>query len=358
MNEKIKTEQPDNRTIQTVAGLLVVVVLSIIAWWVTNWVYQIKLPWGIPGKALEYPLWAALMGLLGNVVLKLTGWHAYLRPGMRTELFLKTGLVLLGAGINLAVLVSYGSLAALQGLIMITSVFFFSWWLGGRFGLDDKLRAVMSTAVSVCGVSAAIAAAGSVLAKKEQVTYVTTLVILTALPLMVFAPLAAGAMQLPEPVAGAWFGGNIDTTAAVVGAGTIYGEKAQETATIVKTTQNALIGVVAFLLALYFALHSGETAGKRPSIKLIWDRFPKFVLGFVLASILFSVHMIDGGKGTAIEALKNWAFTLAFVSMGLEMSTSDLKSMGWRPLAVFLIVTVFNTLLALGVAWALFGGQG
>ena len=87
---------------------------------------------------------------------------------------------------------------------------------------------------------------------------------------------------------------------------------------------------------------------------MIWDRFPKFVLGFVVASILFTLGWIDGGKGSAIEALKNWAFTLAFVCMGLELSISDFKQMGWKPVAVFLIVTVFNTLLALGAAWVIF----
>jgi uncharacterized membrane protein YadS len=168
------------------------------------------------------------------------------------------GLVLLGAGLSFTVLWSSAGPAIIQALIMITCVFFFAYWMGKLFKLDDKLSAVMATALSVCGVSAAIAAAGAVLAKKEQVTYVTTLVILVALPMMVLTPLAAQAMQLPDAVAGAWFGGNIDTTAAVIGAGTIYSEAAQQTAAVVKSTQNALIGVIAFLLALYFATRNPE----------------------------------------------------------------------------------------------------
>ncbi len=338
-----------------VSGLAIVLALAIGAWWVTRQVNGLTLPLGIPGRALEYPLWAALAGLLGNAVLKMSGMHGFVRPGFRTELFLKTGLVLLGAGISFATVATAAAGAILQGVIMITAVFFFSWWLSGQFKLDDKLRAVMSTAIAVCGVSAAVAAAGAVLAKKEQVTYVTALVIVVALPLMVIAPLLAGAMGLPQAVAGAWFGGNIDTTAAVVGAGTIYGEQAQTVASIVKSTQNAMMGVVAFLLAVYFATVVERRPGERPSPKLIWDRFPKFVLGFVAASLLYTFGVIDGGRGTAVEALKNWAFTLAFVCMGLELSVSEIKSMGWSPLVVFLLVTVFNTALALGVAWLIFG---
>lgn len=344
------------QSIRVVSGLIVIGLLSVIAWWVTQQVYKLQFPLGIPGKVFEYPLWAAIAGLAGNAVLRLIRLREVVHPGVRTELFLKIGLVLLGAGINLKLIVTTASGAILQTLILISSVFFFGWWVSGKFGLDDKLRAVMSTALAVCGVSAAIAAAGSVSARKEHVTYVTGLVILVALPMMVIAPLLARAMNLPDVVAGAWFGGNIDTTAAVIGAGTIYSAAAQQIASIVKSTQNALIGVVAFLLAMYFAStasKAGETRA-RPSIRIVWDRFPKFVLGFVLASILFTLGWIDGGKGSTIEALKNWAFTMAFVGMGLELSISEFRKMGWKPVAVFLIVTIFNTLLALTTAWVIF----
>ena len=355
VSTSITSEKSSPRYVEFSLGLALVIVLSILAWWVTKQVYGMELPGGIPGKALEYPLWAALIGLLGNLVLKLTKTHDKVKAGIRTELFLKIGLVLMGAGINLSLLVTAAGGAIIQALIMITAVFFFTYWLAGKFGLDDRLRAVMSTALSVCGVSAAIAAAGSVMAKKEQVTYVTGLVIVVALPLMLIVPFLANSMGLSQEIAGAWFGGNIDTTAAVVGAGTIYGEQAQKVATIVKSTQNALIGLVAFLLALAYAARTEEgKKGARPSARMIWDRFPKFVLGFVVASILYTLGMIDGGKGTVLEAIKNWAFVAAFVCMGLELSVSEFKKMGWKPVIVFLLATLFNTLLALGVAYVIF----
>jgi uncharacterized membrane protein YadS len=343
-------------------GLALVVGLAYLAYWIKLQVYGIKaLPLGIPGKALEYPLWAALAGVTANGILKALKLYTPLKAGFRTELFLKVGLVLLGATISVADIVKGGFGAIIQALVMITSVYFFSWWLAGKFKLPDTLRAVMSSAVSICGVSAAIAAAGAVQAKKQEVTYITTLVILVALPLMVIAPILASWLGLSQAVAGAWFGGNVDTTAAVVAAGTLYGEQAQKIATIVKSTQNAFIGVVAFLLALYFATAIDKKA-ERPSPGVIWQRFPKFVLGFIAASILFT-WLIGPGKApewvanalNATKALKDWAFCLAFVSMGLDLSLTDLKQMGWRPVIVYLIVTVFNTLLALAVSWAIFG---
>jgi len=351
---KANAKSQSNNLTGFLIGLAIVVLLAFVARWLKIQVYGAKLPLGIPGRALEYPLWAAILGLIANWVLKTTNVYDFVKPGFRTELFLKIGLVLLGAGISFKVIVTAAGGAILQGIIMVTAVFFFSWWLGGKFGLSDSLRAVMSTAVSICGVSAAIAAAGSVLAKKEEITYITALVIVTALPLMVITPLIAGALNMPEPIAGAWFGGNVDTTAAVVGAGTIYGETAQKIASIVKQTQNALIGVVAFLLALYFSVVV-EGNKERPSAALIWQRFPKFVLGFIVASLLFTFGVIAKDPGSAIAGMKDWAFCLAFVCMGLELSVAQFKKMGWKPVIVYLIVTLFNTLLALGVSWLIFG---
>jgi uncharacterized membrane protein YadS len=339
-----------------VLGLAIVVALAFLAHWIKTQVYAAQLPFGIPGKALEYPLWAAMVGLLANGALKTMGVYQRVKSGFRTELFLKIGLVLLGAGTSFTLIVKAGIGGVIQGLVLVTSVFLFSWWLAGKFEIPSRLRAVMSAAVSICGVSAAIAAAGAVLARKEETTYVTTLVILTALPLMVLMPIMAGWMGLSEAVAGAWFGGNVDTTAAVVGAGTIYGETAQQVATIVKSAQNALIGVVAFLLALYFTTTVDKKETK-PSPAIIWQRFPKFVLGFLAASLLASIGVIAAGSdpAKAIAAMKDWAFCLAFVSMGLDLAVGDIRKMGSAPVSVYLIVTVFNTVLALLAAWVIFG---
>jgi uncharacterized membrane protein YadS len=352
----IKQEQKASPgVVNFLVGLAIVVALAFLARYMKITVYGIKdIGLGIPGKALEYPIWAALIGLIANYILKALKLFDYVKPGFRTALFLKIGLVLLGATISFKVILSAAAGAILQALILVSAVYFFSWWLGGKFGLSNTLRAVMSTAIAICGVSAAIAAAGAVLAKKEEITYVTALVIVTALPLMVIAPLLAGMMNMPETVAGAWFGGNVDTTAAVVGAGTIYGETAQQIATIVKSTQNVLIGIVAFLLAFYFTTVV-EGKKEKPSAAIIWQRFPKFVLGFLAASLIFTFGWISKDQSSALAALKDWAFCLAFICMGLELEVAGIRKMGWSPVIVYLIVTVFNTLLALAVSWLIFG---
>lgn len=310
--------------------------------------------WG--PSTLEFPIWAAGLGLIANIIFSLLGLKEKLDGAFRSELFLKIGLVLLGAGVNLAEIASVGFKGIVQAVIVITAVFFFTWWLSGLLRLDNKLRAVMSAAVSICGVSAAIAATGAVVAKRQQLAYVTTLVILVALPLMVLGPWVAGQIGMSPTWAGAWFGGNIDTTAAVVGAGTIYGEEAVKVATIVKLSQNALIGVAAFLLALYWAVKvEQKESGQKPSAKLIWDRFPKFVLGFILLSVLASLDFFSKEQVADLKNLRQWALTLAFVGIGWGLAFGDFKEMGAKPLWVFLAATVFNTVLAFIVSWVIFG---
>ncbi|GIH27506.1 hypothetical protein Aph01nite_58160 [Acrocarpospora phusangensis] len=345
----------------TVAGVLAVLVLGA----ATRYLEQNVPEWfeGDFASAIEYPVYAILLGLLGNAVLTAAGVRDRLAGGFRTEFFIKTGLVLLGASINLSVIVTAAGPAIIQGVVLITSVFLFTWWLGGRLGLDDKLRALLSAAVSICGVSAAIAAAGAVQAKREQLAYAASLVIVFALPSIFILPWLAGLLGLSPEVAGAWIGGNIDTTAAVTAAGAIVGEEALAVATIVKVTQNALIGIVVVALTAWFAFRvERRPDAAAPALGELWRRFPKFVLGFITASIVATWYLgtVPAAEGKATIAVANdlrvWFLILAFVSIGLEFRPASLRAAGWRPVVVFGSAAVLNLVLALGLAALLFSG--
>ncbi len=345
------------------AGLVLVLALA----WLTKYLDKNVPAWladtslNRVAKSVEYPVYAIVIGLLGNAVLSATGVRERLAPAFRTEFFIKTGLVLLGVSINLSLLVTAAGPAIVQALLLISGVFLFTWWLGGKLGLDDKLRALLASAVSICGVSAAIAAAGAVRAKREQLAYAASLVILFALPSIFLLPWLAGVFGLSDAVAGAWIGGNIDTTAAVTAAGTLAGEDALKIATIVKVTQNALIGVVAVALTAWFAFKVERTADSaRPGVGELWRRFPKFVLGFVAASVLgtWFANTVSAADNSAAQAVatnfRTWFLILAFVSIGLEFRLTALREAGWRPIAVFASATVVNIVLALALAALLF----
>lgn len=345
-----------------VAGVLVVIALGAATRFLEQQVPRWADGTGFAGvaKSIEFPVYAIALGLLGNVVLSRLALRDALSAGFRTEFFIKTGLVLLGASINLKVLATAAGPAIIQALLLISIVFGFTWWLGGRLGIEDKLRALLASAVSICGVSAAIAAAGAVQAKREQLAYAASLVIVFALPSIFLLPWLAGVLGLSDAVAGAWIGGNIDTTAAVAASGAIAGEDALQIATIVKTTQNALIGVVAIALTAYFALkvERRSSSEARPTIGQFWERFPKFVLGFIAASVIGTLYLQWGGDKatiTTVNDLRTWFLIFAFVAIGLEFSLRGLREAGWRPIVVFASATVVNIVVALGLALVLFG---
>ncbi len=346
-----------------VVGLVVLLGLAWLARYLSD-----EVPGWLEGTALadvaesvEYPVYAIALGLLGNLVLSLAGVRDKLTAAFRTELFIKLGLVLLGATINFAAIAKAGGPGILQAVLLITLVFGFTWWLGGRLGVDDKLRALLSSAVSICGVSAAISAAGAVQAKKEQLAYAASLVIIFALPSIFILPPLAEALNLSPAVAGAWIGGNIDTTAAVTASAAIAGDDVLQVAAIVKSSQNVLIGVVAFLLTAYFAFKVERTgAAGAPKAGELWTRFPKFVLGFVVASLVATLYVTSVGSDVAapniavLKALSTIFFIIAFVSIGLEFKVSGIREAGWRPLVLFGSAAVFNLIAGLALASLLF----
>jgi uncharacterized integral membrane protein (TIGR00698 family) len=315
-------------------------------------------------KSVEFPIYAIAVGLAAGAVLGALGVRERLGGAFRTEFLIKTGLVLLGASINLAVIARAAGPAIVQSVVLISTVFLVAWWVGGRLGLDPKLRAVLAAAVSICGVSAAIAAAGAVAARKEQLAYVASLVILFALPSIFIVPWLATTLGLDAVVAGAWIGGNIDTTAAVTAAGAIVGDEALQIAAIVKQTQNALMGVVAVLLTAYFVFRVERVPGASVGLGAIWQRFPKFVLGFIAASAIATLYVGAAADSKAASdvvavagsSLRTWFFILAFVCIGVEFRPSALREAGARPVAVFAAATVVNLALALVLATLLFSG--
>ena len=315
-------------------------------------------------KSVEFPIYAIAVGLVAGAVIGSLGLRERLGAAFRTEFLIKTGLVLLGASINLAVIARAAGPAIVQSVLLISTVFLVAWWVGGRLGLDPKLRALLSAAVSICGVSAAIAAAGAVAAKKEQLAYVASLVIVFALPSIFIQPWLADQLDLSNVVAGAWIGGNIDTTAAVTAAGSIVGDDALQIAAIVKQTQNALMGVVAVLLTAYFVFRVERVPGASVGLGAIWERFPKFVLGFIAASAIATIFINSAADSKAAaeivavagNSLRTWFFILAFVCIGLEFRLAAVREAGARPVAVFAAATAVNLVIALVLASVLFAG--
>ena len=307
---------------------------------------------------LEAVIFSLTIGLALSNFFSLPTW---LTESLSTELFVKIGLILLGTSVIFGDILKAGSLGLIQALIVVISVWYFAFWVSKKMGIDEEFAIMISSAVSICGVSAAIATSGAIKGDSKKLSYVISIVLITAIPMIIFLPFIAQALGLSQAVTGAWLGGTIDTTGAVIASGTMVGEEALKISTIVKFSQNVLLGFAAFAISIYWTVTNNQSATvqeSKPTVSVIWERFPKFVLGFIAASLLFSfvisAETIESVKG-GYKGLQALWFALAFTSIGLETKFSDLFSKeGRKPLYAFLIAQLFNVFVTLAVAYVLF----
>jgi uncharacterized integral membrane protein (TIGR00698 family) len=312
----------------------------------------------VSSYGLEYVVFGLIIGLVMRNFNLAPSW---LRHTARSEFFIKTGLVILGTSILFTDIVQAGVPGILQAIAVVAVVWFFALWLSRKLKVDDEFGVMLASAVSICGVAAAIVAAGAIKGDKKKLSYVTTLVLLVAIPMLVLQPWVVKKFGIPEIVGGAWLGGTLDTTASVTAASQLVGPLALKAGVIVKFSQNVLIGVAAFFIATWWALKKGgDQQAEKQGLKIVWDRFPKFVIGFIAASLIFS-FLIPAGTTKEVSGFLNslrtlW-FALALVSIGLEAKFADLvKTQSGRPALAFTGAQLFNIFWTLLWAYLLFGG--
>ncbi len=348
-------------------GFVFVYAITILAWFFS---YQVTMK----HYGIGYAAWAIFLGMLiSNTV----GTPKWAEPAIQTEYYIKTGLVLLGAKILFEKVITIGTAGIFVAWVVTPTVWLVTYWFGQKLIKmpSKRLNAVICSDMSVCGVSAAIAAASAVRAKKEELTLAVGLsLIFTAIMMIVMPAVIKTTFPVDKQMilGGAWMGGTIDASGAVAAAGAFLGEKALYVAATIKMIQNVLIGVIAFFLALYFTTKvEAEETGNKVGLIEIWFRFPKFVIGFIVASVVFSAiysgynadtevlgrAMIDKGaiKGMS-DLFRKWFFTLSFVSIGLATNFRELKHhfKGGKPLILYAFGQSLNLILTLIMAYIMF----
>ncbi len=346
-------------------GFAIIFGLSFLAILVSKQAFIKK--WGI-----SYVLFALAFGLIIGNFFKVP---KFLKEAGQTEFFVKIGLVAMGATIMFSVIIKAGAMGMVQAIIVATTVWFMTYWICRKFKISERFSSIIATANSICGVSATIAAGGAVQGDPKEVSYMVAWVLVCAVILILILPPIANMIGLPSNMAGAWLGGVIDNTGAVIAAGeTIRNAQGEPSvasvnaATMVKLGQNVLIGFVAFFMALWATMSlERKEAGpgaERPSLMEVWFRFPKFVLGFMVASVVISflVEPAYGAKETKViskllKSYRSWFFTLCFVSIGLETNFKELISVGGgRPAAAYWIAQTANAFWTLLIVWVLWSG--
>jgi len=344
------------------ASLVVVFAVSLLAQIVA------KIP-SVSYYGFESVFFSVLFGLLIRNV-----WHvpAWLKPAIQGEFYIKIGVVCLGATILFSDVMKSGVFGLVQACLVVAVVWFFAFRLSRRMKVDERSAMILSSGVSICGVSACITAARVAGGDDRKLSYIVSLVLIVVVPMIYLMPWLAGLIlpHLFEPsvaqeVAGAWIGGTIDTTSGVVASSEMIGDAANRQAVIIKAAQNVLIGVVAFFIALYLSTR-GERGREAPSLGIVWEKFPKFILGFVAASLVFSLMQSggffvpgDGGKLAETGVAKTFStvfFSLAFVCIGLDTRLKEIVSKENRNLLrSFLAAQGFNIVVTFVIACLLFG---
>lgn len=319
-------------------------------------------------RYLEWAFWALIVGL---VVSNTVGVPKWLKPAVQTEYYIKAGLVIMGFSVLFSNIINFGLYGLGIAWIVTPIVILFMWFFGTRIlKLDNKpLVITLATATSVCGTSAAIAVGASSKAKKTDLSLAVSISIIFTVLMMVFEPIIIEVVGLGEVMGGALIGGTVDSTGAVTVAGTALGETAQTVAVLVKSIQNILIGFIAFAVAIFFTarVEKNPTGAKnKVTAAEIWYRLPKFILGFFAASLVASFIFLPAvGKETVseinkvLDQYKNWAFVLAFTSIGLDTNFKEIKEQfqGGKPLVLYVVGQLFNIILTFAAVYLLLSGK-
>jgi uncharacterized membrane protein YadS len=336
-------------------SFVVLYVLALIMFSVAGWANEAKFN-------LEAPLVALVVGLVIANVLPIPEW---MDSALRVEYYIKVGIVLLGATFPITLVLTAGPIAILQATIISVVTCLVIYFTATRaFGLDRRLAAVIGVGGSVCGVSASMAIAASVNARKEHLYTSVTLVVGWALAMILVLPFVSRALGLSAGVAGAWVGTSEFADAAGFAAASAYGkmvgneDAAIKAFTLMKVIGRDLwIGVWSIVWALIATVVWTKSEGAaRPGAVEIWRRFPKFVLGFFVASILMT--WVTSGFGAAdfakvvkpnlllpLTSLRTWAFIFCFLSIGLSTRFRELKPVGWKTFAAFTLGVAVNVAL-------------
>ena len=328
-----------------------------------------KIP-AISYYGFESVFFSVLFGLVIRNVWRVPAW---MKPAIQGEFFIKIGVVCLGATILFSDVMKSGVFGLVQACLVVAVVWFFAFRFSRRMKVDERSAMILASGLSICGVSASITAARVVGGDDRKLSYIVSLVLIVVVPMIYLMPWLAHAIlphifddpHVVQEVAGAWIGGTIDTTSGVAASSMIVGEVANQHAVIIKAAQNVLIGVVAFFIALYLSTR-GEKGGQAPSLGIVWEKFPKFILGFVAASLVFSLCQSNGlftlgAKGKLLEPgvakmFSTVFFSLAFVCIGLDTRLKDIISKENRNvLRSFLVAQTFNIVVTFVIACLLFG---
>ena len=298
---------------------------------------------------IEYVLWAILIGL---IISNTVGVAKIFRPGVATyEFWLKLGIVLLGARFILGDVLKLGGVSLILVFLELGVAILIMTVLGRAFKLKPKLVSLLAIGSSICGVSAIIAGKGAIQADDDDAAFaIAAILALGAFGLFAY-PAIGHVFNMSDRAFGVWAGLAVDNTAEATAAGGIYSDEAQKVAVLTKTTRNAMIGFVVLAYALYWAAR-GQAKEIQNKAGFLWEKFPKFILGFLFVSLLASFSLFNSGQLASIGNLSRWAFLFTFAGVGLRTDFREMRKQGLRPFVVGALAELTVTAVTFGMVLA------
>lgn len=380
------------------AGFTVVFAVSYVCWFLGHYAYIAATPDQLEGLGIGWSM--NLTGEAGYILALLAGLTVgnffpktadRIAEATRPELFIKIAIVIMGLGLGVKAVDALGLASAVifRGLCAIVEAYLIYWavvyYVARRhFGFSREWAAPLASGISICGVSAAIATGGAIRARPIIPIMVSSLVVIFAVVELVVLPFAAQAFLYQEPmVAGAWMGLAVKTDGAAVASGAITDALIRAKAmdvmsvewvegwilmatTTVKVFIDVFIGVWAFILAILWVTVIDRKEGEKVRMLEIWQRFPKFVLGYILTFVALLVlclalpELLEAARASSSEAtiFRKLFFAMTFFAIGVVSNFRKLWEEGIGRLAAIYAICLFGFIIWVGLAisWVFFHG--
>ena len=380
------------------AGFTAIFVVSYACWFLGSWAYiaatpdkrpALKIAWSLNLTNESGFIIALLAGLVvGNF---LPGVARALKEAVRPELYIKTGIVILGGFLGIAALEQrqLATSVIFRGICAIIEAYLIYWpivyFISRRyFGFSREWAAPLASGISICGVSAAIATGSAIRARPIVPIMVSSLVVIFSVIELMVLPFAAQHYLYGQPmVAGAWMGLAVKTDGAAVASGAITDALIRAKAlaatgvvyqagwimgvsATVKVFIDVFIGVWAFILAWIWSAKIERRPGEKVRAVEIWQRFPKFILGYVatflivLAIGIAAPGLIPKVKASMAQANLFHAifFLMTFFAIGVLSNFRKLWQEGIAKLAAVYVLCLFGYIIWVGllISWLFFHG--
>src|SRR5215467_11462870 len=319
------------------------------------------------------------------------GFAAWMKEAVRPEWYIKTAIVILGGflGLTAASQPILANQVMLRGFAAIVEAYLIYWALvyfvaRKWFGFSREWAAPLASGISICGVSAAIATGSAIRARPVVPIMVASLVVVFAVVELLILPFAANAFLAKEPlVAGAWMGLAVKTDGAAVASGAIAESLILATAaadgvnyakgwilgttTMVKVFIDIFIGIWAFILAWVWTNYIEVRPGDKAKVGEIWERFPKFIIGYVLTFVVILLLAAGATPATTAKiraamgeanAFRGIFFVMTFFTIGVMSNFRKLWEEGIGKLAAVYVVCLFGFVIWVGlvISWVFFAG--